>query len=83
LKNRAWSISLQVHQASVGSLYEIDDNGTQRWFYNLDQNQLRNTLAIQPGKYKVVFRSVNAKGSKFTTIRNFEVDSGSALNINL
>ncbi len=67
----------------IGSLYKINDDGSQRWFYNMDQSQLRSTLAIQPGKYKVVFRSVNAKGSKFTTIRNFEVDSGSALNINL
>ncbi|MDZ7608529.1 MAG: VWA domain-containing protein [Cyclobacteriaceae bacterium] len=67
----------------IGSLYELDENGVQRWFYNLDQSQLRNTLAIQPGRYKVVFRSVNARGSKFTTVRNFEVASGSSLNINL
>jgi Ca-activated chloride channel family protein len=47
----------------IGSIYQIRENGAQSWIYNLDQEILRNTVAIQPGKYKVVFRSENAKGS--------------------
>jgi Ca-activated chloride channel family protein len=76
-------VNFLASSPGIGSLYELDENSVQRWFYNLDQNQVKNTMAIQPGKYKVVFRSVNARGSKFTTVRNFEVASGSTLNINL
>lgn len=67
----------------IGSIYELFEDGTQEWIYNLDPSQLRNTVAIQPGNYKVVFRSEKAKGSKFTTIRAFEIKPGSSLNIRL
>ena len=67
----------------IGSIYQINEDGIQQWIYNLDRNQTRNTVAIQPGKYKVVFRSEDAKGSKFTTIKEFEIKPGSSLNIRL
>lgn len=67
----------------IGSIYAIDDDGRQKWIYNLDENQLRNTVTIQPGDYKVVFRSENARGSKFTSIKEFEIKSGSSFNIQL
>jgi len=67
----------------LGSIYELFDDGSQSWIYNLNSNLLRNTVAIQPGKYKVVFRSEKAKGSKFTTIKMFEIKPGSSFNIKL
>jgi len=67
----------------IGSIYKIQKNGSQKWIYNLDPIQTRNTVAIQPGKYKVVFRSENAIGSKFTTIKDFDVMPGSSFNIRL
>jgi Ca-activated chloride channel family protein len=67
----------------IGSIYQIFQDGSQKWIYNLDPVQTRNTVAIQPGKYKVVFRSENAKGSKFTSIRSFEIAPGSSFNIRL
>ncbi len=67
----------------IGSIYEIHEDGSQRWIYNLDSQILRNTVAIQPGKYKVVFRSEQAKGSKYTTISEFEIKPGSSFNIRL
>jgi len=67
----------------IGSLYEILGDGSQQWLYNLNQHQLRNIVTMQPGNYKAVFRSEQAKGSKFTKIRNFTVKSGSSLNIQL
>lgn len=67
----------------IGSIYQIHDDGAQTWIHNLNQEILRNTVAIQPGKYKVVFRSENAKGSKFTTIDEFEIKPGSSFNIRL
>ena len=67
----------------IGSIYEFDKEGKQRWIYNLNPNQTRNTVAIQPGNYKVVFRAETAKGSKFTTIKSFTIEPGSSFNIRL
>lgn len=66
-----------------GSIYEISGDGTQRWIYNLNPQILRTTLAIQPGSYKIVFRAESAKGSKYTSIQEFEVKPGSSLNMRL
>jgi Ca-activated chloride channel family protein len=65
------------------SIYEILEDGSQRWIYNLNPQILRTTLAIQPGSYKIVFRAESAKGSKYTSIQDFEVDPGSSLNMRL
>ncbi len=67
----------------IGSIYEIYEDGSQKWVINLNPKKLRNTITIQPGKYKVVFRSEKAKGSKFTNIKEFEINSGSSFNITL
>jgi Ca-activated chloride channel family protein len=67
----------------IGSLYEMREDGSQCWIHNLNPNLLRNIEAIQPGTYKVVFRSEQALGSKFTKFREFEVKSGSSLKIQL
>jgi len=67
----------------LGSIYQLFDDGSQRWIYNLNTTQTRNTVAIQPGKYKIVFRSENAKGSKFTSINEFDIKPGSSFNIRL
>ena len=67
----------------IGSLYELDSEGRQRWIHNLDANQTNHTLYIQPGRYKVVFRSEDAKGSKFTKITPFDIREGSSLTIRL
>ncbi len=67
----------------IGSLYETFEDGSQKWIYNLDPKQFRSTVAIQPGNYKVVFRSEQARGSKFTTIKTFEIKPGSSFTFNL
>ena len=91
--NQSETKNLQINQPGVvnfvassngiGSIYEINENGSQAWIYNLDPDQPRNTITIQPGRYKIVFRPENAKGSKYTTIKEFTIEPGSSLNIRL
>lgn len=76
-------VNFVATSTGIGSIYELFEDGTQKWIYNLASNQLRNTVAIQPGFYKVVFRSEKAKGSKFTSINEFEIKPGSSLSIRL
>jgi Ca-activated chloride channel family protein len=93
LIDQSQTTSLQLDQPGVvnfvatakgiGSIYKINEDGSQTWVHNLNTQILRNTVAIQPGRYKVVFRSENAKGSKYTTISEFEIKPGSSFNIRL
>ena len=64
-----------------GSLYEISETGEQKWLYNLDENTTKTSLAIQPGKYKIVFRSKESYGSKYTQFKYFEIGPGATVNI--
>lgn len=76
-------MNLYANVKGFGSLYAIDENGKQSWVKNLDRNKTRFTMAIQPGDYKLVFRAENAFGSKYTTIKNFTIKSGTTTNIKL
>ncbi|MDP1624031.1 MAG: VWA domain-containing protein [Bacteroidales bacterium] len=66
-----------------GSLYSEDKNKLV-WLYNLrDTQQQQETLYLQPGSYKVVFRSKYSNQSSYTTEKNFRVEPGQTVNIKL
>ena len=56
-----------------GSIYQLNDDESQTWVYNLPETSTRLNLALQPGAYRLVFRTANSNGSKFTDVRNFTI----------
>ncbi len=60
-----------------GSLF-IDEKNKLKWLFNFPENPSRETLILQPGKYKVVFRPKSAKESIYTIERDFIIDAGSS-----
>jgi len=50
---------------------------------NIDPQQNIFSHAIQPGNYKILYRSENAPGSKFTIVKKFEISSGKTQTIRL
>ncbi|MBN1339978.1 MAG: VWA domain-containing protein [Bacteroidales bacterium] len=66
-----------------GSLYTFRDNEL-IWLYNFRDNiQQRETLVLQPGTYKAVFRSKYSKKSAFTVEKIFAIESGKSINVYL
>lgn len=65
-----------------GSIY-LDDGKTVEWVYNLNNGLLNETLYLQPGKYKVVFRYETVKETTRTIERNFEIKSGATTHVQL
>jgi len=63
-----------------GSLYVMRD-GKMEWVYNLDVNSRTEALVLQPGNYKAVFRSLNARQSIYTITRSFKVLPGGAISV--
>lgn len=64
-----------------GSLYVLDHEGHEQWILNLNQPELNTSLTIQPGNYKLVFRSNNSLGSKFTKVEKFTIISGKTVDL--
>lgn len=76
-------LNINASVRGIGSIYEIAENGQQKWVYNLPEDRTKHILAIQPGDYQVVFRAFNALGSKYTEIKKFKITSGSTINLKL
>lgn len=89
--NQSQSTSLNIESPGVvnitssypgyGSIYQLLPQGGQRWVTTLADNTTRSVLALQPGKYKFVFRSKNSLGSKYTQFKQAEIRPGSTVNI--
>jgi len=66
-----------------GSLYVQQDNSLNLIYNFRDNNNNQETLILQPGRYRAVFRSKYADRSMYTVEKVFNVDSGQTVNIKL
>jgi len=66
-----------------GSLY-VEEGKRLTWLYNLkDSPQQQETLYLQPGSYKVVFRPKYSNSSSYTEEKSFTVESGQTTNVKM
>jgi len=69
--------------AGYGGIYVERDNKLEL-VYNLRENSMdRETIVLQPGNYRVIFRSKYSKKSAFTVERKFTVITGKSVNVKL
>ncbi len=72
---------IQKPTNGYASIYQ-DKNNQMIWLYNLrDTPQLQESLYLQPGNYKVVFRSKYSNQSSTTTEKSFKVEPGQTVNL--
>lgn len=57
----------------------VEENNELKWVYNFTDNTLRETLNLQPGSYRIVYRSKAAKEASFTLEKSFKIISGSSV----
>lgn len=75
-------VSFNKNEAIAGGIYEFRDNKLIE-IYQLGEANLKETLAIQPGKYKVIYRYISKKDMDATKELDFEVISGTSLMVRL
>jgi Ca-activated chloride channel family protein len=74
---------IQKSTNGYGSLF-LEDKNQLVWLYNLrDNQQQQETLYLQPGNYRVVFRSKYSNKSSYTTEKSFRVEPGQTVNLKL
>lgn len=68
-------VTLVSNNQGFGSIYS-EDAFKLNWVYNMDNNLTKETIVLQPGRYKVVFRPKNSKETIYTIEKDFSVVSG-------
>ncbi|MEO5572098.1 MAG: VWA domain-containing protein [Bacteroidia bacterium] len=75
-------VTLLSNNPGYGSIY-VEENNKLRWIYSMDENQTKESVVLQPGKYRVIFRSKNSRESIYTVDKIFRVASGSSISVNV
>ena len=57
----------------------LEDGNELKSVYNLNENFTKETVALQPGSYRVVYRPKNSQGSLYTIEKKFRIISGSSI----
>jgi len=74
---------IQKSTNGYGSLY-LEDKKQLVWLYNFrDTPQQQETLYLEPGSYRVVFRSKYSNKSSYTLEKSFAVEPGQTVNVRL
>ncbi len=66
--------------SGVTSIFQYKDNKLE-WIYNISKSTDRETVILQPGKYKVVYRGSNVKQVIYTKNKDFTIKSGSSTQV--
>ena len=75
-------VTLLTNSTGFGSIY-VEENNKLKWIYSMDENQTKESVVLQPGKYRVIFRSKNSRESIYTVDKMFRVASGSSVTVNV
>lgn len=67
----------------TGGIFTMNKNNNFEWVADFDPKNRKQTILLQPGKYKLIFRPMKANLTVLTSEREFEITSGGATNINL
>lgn len=74
---------IETSTNGYGSLY-LEDGNELIWLYNLkDTPQHQETLYLQPGHYRVVFRSKYSNRSSYTVEKKFVVEQGQTTHVKI
>ncbi len=75
--------NIRADFVGIGDIYLLNEGKAQELIYKLNDKNPVNSLALQAGNYRLVFRARNAMGSRFTKVRDFKIKPGATTNINL
>ena len=73
---------IQKTAQGYGSLYVERDNELV-WVYNFRETPLQESLILQPGRYRVVFRAKYSSRAAFSIVKKFRIISGKTTNVKI
>ena len=76
-------LNIPTEMQGFGSIYTLNEQGDQTWLYNLPEQSSKINLPLQPGRYRLVYRTQFARGSKFTDVQDFIIKSAATTTLKL
>jgi Ca-activated chloride channel family protein len=76
-------VTLIKASTGYGSIYHRISNKQEEWICNINDKIKNESIIIQPGYYRVVYRAQNAKQTLYTVNKTFEIKSGSSVALQL
>lgn len=73
---------IQMGAPGFGSLYVMEKNQL-KWIYNISTSLEQESVYLQPGKYKIVFRSKFANRAYYTVEKFFDIESGTTTRVKI
>ncbi|MBN2172960.1 MAG: VWA domain-containing protein [Bacteroidales bacterium] len=74
---------IEKKASGYGGVYLLENNEL-KWVYNFRESEMqRETLVLQPGTYKAIYRSKYSNRAAFTVEKYFVVESGKSVNVKL
>jgi Ca-activated chloride channel family protein len=70
-------VNFQLSTPGITSILK-EDKGITEWVCNLSDAQLQETIKLQPGSYKAVFRAKGVKETLFSSQTAFQVQAGTS-----
>jgi Ca-activated chloride channel family protein len=75
-------VTIQAGSVGYGSIF-VERNNQLVWVIDLNTTQSRQTLALQPGDYRVVFRAKSSRETIYSKSQKFSITSGSSTIVKL
>jgi len=76
------ALNLSLSAPGYGSI-ALKEGSNLRWVMNLNPAETNQQFRLQPGNYKLTYRSKNSKNVVYTIEREFKINSGSSSNLKL
>jgi Ca-activated chloride channel family protein len=61
----------------------VEEKNQLKFVYTIPENSTRETVVLQPGKYRAVYRSKSSKETIYTVERSFTIESGGSVAVKL
>ena len=73
-------VTLICNSPGYGSIL-IEEKNKLKWVYTLSTNAVKESIILQPGNYRIVFRPKNSQSSQYTIEKSFRIASGSSISL--
>jgi Ca-activated chloride channel homolog len=84
--------TIEIPQAGTAAFYKpaagpasvyLEDKNELTWVCNLNTNALNESLVLQPGKYRIVYRPLTAKATVYTLEKKFTIISAANVEVKI
>ncbi len=75
-------VHIAANNPGYGSIYQ-ESNNELIWTCRIKENTVRETIPMQPGKYRIIFRPRHSRGSIYTIERSFQISPGGSVKVHL